>query len=165
MKKVLFTLAALLVSVAAMAQNATTQDEMMRQWRQMHHKRTVNPQTALANIPAGEVAPQAKNSKALPDDRIWFPGEWEEVKAIVVTPYYTYLPDSNLGVGQYSADPVVTGVAEYFQYNPSRGWVSMNTYGPYRSVMDTNGSFGRVSFRLMDGIQRGHRGSRVRASL
>ena len=162
MKKVLFTLAALLVSVAAMAQNATTQDEMMRQWRQMHHKRTVNPQTALANIPAGEVAPQAKNSKALPDDRIWFPGEWEEVKAIVVTPYYTYLPDSNLGVGQYSADPVVTGVAEYFQYNPSRGWVSMNTYGPYRSVMDTNGSFGRVSFRLMDGIQRGHAEAWVR---
>ncbi len=162
MKKVLFTLAALLVSVAAMAQNATTQDEMMRQWRQMHHKRTVNPQTTLANIPAGEVAPQAKNSKALPDDRIWFPGEWEEVKAIVVTPYYTYLPDSNLGIGQYSADPVVTGVAEYFQYNPSRGWVSMNTYGPYRSVMDTNGSFGRVSFRLMDGIQRGHAEAWVR---
>ena len=155
MKKTILTLLTLLLTLAATAQNATTHDEMMRQWRQFKQQRDISGQAQYSNIPLGEAAPTPKDSKALPDDRVWFPGEWEEVKAIVVTPYYSYYPDTNLGTGTYSADPVVTGVAEYYKYNPTRGWVSTNTYGPYTSVMDTNSAFGKVFFYLMDGIQLG----------
>ena len=162
MKRIILILTAMFLTTAVMAQNATTKDEMMRQWRQMKHQRDISQQAKFSNIPLGENIAESKSIKSLPEDRVWFPGEWEEVKAIVVTPYYTYLPDSNLGSGYYSADPVVTGVAEYYKYNPTRGWVSMNIYGPYKSEMDTTSTFGRVFFSLMDGIQRGHAEAWVR---
>ena len=139
----------LAATCSAMAQYATTREDMMKEWRQMKQKRDIAQQAQYSNIPLGEAAATPKNAKALPDDRVWFPGEWEEVKAIVVTPYYSYMPDTNLGTGNYSADPVVSGVAEYYQYSFTRGWVSTNTYGPYKSIMDTNSNFGRVFFYLM----------------
>ena len=156
MKRYFLILAAMLVATAAMAQNATTKEEMMRQWRQLKHKRDISQQAKLSAIPLGEALPEAKNAKSLPDDRVWFPGEWEEVRAIVVTPLYNYSPDSNLGNGYFSASPVFTGVAEYYKYNMTRGWETMNIYGPYTSHIDTSTSFGMVFFHLMDGIQRGH---------
>ena len=167
MKRIILVLTAMLLTTAVMAQNATTKEEMMRQWRQMKHQRDISQQTKTSNIPLGETTQAIKQSSnqainTLPEDRVWFPGEWEEVKAIVVTPYYTYLPDSNLGSGYFSADPIVTGVAEYYKYNAIRGWVSMNIYGPYKSEMDTTSTFGRVFFYLMDGIQRGHAEAWVR---
>ena len=162
MKRTFLTLLTVALALGATAQNATTHDEMMREWRQMKHKRDIAQQAKQSNIPLGEAAATAKDTKALPDDRVWFPGEWEEVKAIVVTPYYSYLPDTNLGAGSYSADPVVTGVAEYYKYNPSRGWVTTNIFGPYKSIMDTTSTFGKVFFYLMDGIQLGHAEAWVR---
>ena len=155
MKKTILTLLTIVLALGATAQNATTHEEMMRQWRQMKHQRDISQQAQFSNIPIGEATTTPKNAKALPDDRVWFPGEWEEVKAIVVTPYYSYDPDTNLGSGYYMADPVVTGVAEYFKYNTMRGWESTNIFGPYKSTMDTTSSFGRVFFYLMDGIQLG----------
>ena len=162
MKKILLTLLAAILAFSSMAQHATTREDMMKEWRQMKQKRDISQQAKLSSIPLGEAAPASKNAKALPDDRVWFPGEWEEVKAIVVTPYYSYLPDTNLGSGYYSADPMVTGVAEYFKYNAASGWQSLDIYGPYVSEMDTTSSFGLVFFRLMDGIQRGNAEAWVR---
>ena len=162
MKKIIFMLAAVVFTTAVMAQNATTEEEMMLQWRQMKHKRDISQQAKLSSIPLGKALPESKSTKALPEDRVWFPGEWEEVKAVIVTPSYTYQPDSNLGSGYFSAEPMVTGVAEYYKYSPTRGWVSMNIYGPYVSTMDTTSAFGLVFFRLMDGIQRGHAEAWVR---
>ena len=162
MKKILLTLLAAMVAFSSMAQHATTREEMMKEWRQMKQKRDISQQAKQSSIPLGEAAPAPKNAKALPEDRVWFPGEWEEVKAIVVTPYYSYYPDTNLGSGYFSADPMVTGVAEYFKYNMANGWQSLNLFGPYKSEMDTTSSFGLVFFRLMDGIQRGNAEAWVR---
>lgn len=150
------------LSPAIMAQNATNHEEMMSQWRLFKHQRNYAKATSTSNLPIGDALPQTKSVKALPEDRVWFPGEWEEVQAITVTPYYYYIPDTNLGNGNYSADPLVTGVAEYYRYSTTRGWVTMNIYGPYRSIMDTISSFGRVFFYLMDGIQKGHAEAWVR---
>ena len=155
MKKTILALLTIVMAWGATAQNATTHEEMMREWRQMKHKRDISQQAQYSNIPLGEAVETTKGAKALPEDRVWFPGEWEEVKAIVVTPYYSYLPDTNLGPGNYSADPIVTGVAEYYKYNTARGWVSTGIYGPYKGIMDTNSTFGKVFFYLMDGIQLG----------
>ncbi len=162
MKKYTIVLLMIVATLPVVAQNATTHEEMMREWRQMKHKRDISQQAKYSNIPLGEAVETPKGAKALPDDRVWFPGEWEEVQAIVVTPYYSYKPDTNLGSGTFTADPVVTGIAEYFKYNPTRGWVSLNTYGPYISTMDTSSSFGKVFFYLMDGIQLGHAEAWVR---
>lgn len=162
MKKVFITLLTAVLALSATAQHATTQEEMMKEWRQLKQKRDISLEAKNSGIPLGDAADSPKNIKALPEDRVWFPGEWEEVKAIVVTPYYTYTPDTNLGTGYFSADPIVTGVAEYFKYNPSSGWRSLNTYGPYKSTMDTTSFFGLVFFRLMDGIQLGNAEAWVR---
>ncbi len=162
MKRIILMLAAVVMTTAVVAQNATTEEDMMRQWRQMKHQRDISGQAKLSNIPLGETLVEPKGQQSLPEDRVWFPGEWEEVKAITVTPYYTYKPDTNLGAGYFSADPLVSGVAEYYKYNTMRGWESMNLFGPYTSIMDTTTSFGLVFFSLMDGIQRGHAEAWVR---
>ena len=144
----------------AFAQQQPT-DKMMQEWRQLKQSRTIKTDYKNSNIPLGEALPASKGVKALPEDRVWFPGEWEEVQAIVVTPYYSYDPDTNLGSGYFMADPTVTGLAEYYKYT-ARGWQSMNIYGPYTSTMDTSSSFGKVFFYLMDGIQKGHAQAWVR---
>ena len=157
MKKIILSLTALIMAFGAMAQHVNHDSPMLKEWRQTKQMRDISQQAAKSNIPLGEaLAPKTTNTKALPDDRVWFPGEWEEVKAIVVTPYYSYEPDTNLGPGSFMADPQVTGVAEYYKYNYTRGWESIDIFGPYRSIMDTSSEFGRVFFYLMDGIQQGH---------
>lgn len=153
MKKLFFALMALAVSLSVMAQSNMSEEELQKSWRQFKHQRDISHQVNEA-FPIGEAAPAAKSVKALPEDRVWFPGEWEEVQAIVVCPYYSYKPDTNLGAGTYLADPVVTGLAEYLKYS-IRGWTSTDIYGPYKCVMDTSSSFGMTFFYLMDGIQKG----------
>ena len=164
MKKVILVLIVLIASGNIFAQRPT--EQMMQQWRQFKQQRDASQNYRSSEIPlADEISSTAPKAapKALPADRIWYPGEWEEVKAIVVTPYYSYDPDTNLGAGYYMADPVVTGVAEFFKYNTSRGeWNSTGIYGPYKSTMDTNSSIGKVFFYLMDGIQQGHAEAWVR---
>lgn len=160
MKKIFLTVIALAMAFVAGAQTQLT-PEMKCEWRQMKHQRDFSKQYERSNIPMGEAAPSAKGVKAFPEDRVWFPGEWEEVQAIVVTPYYEYVADTNLGVGYYSAAPVVTGLAEVYRYSGS-GWTSTGIYSPYHAVMDTNSTFGLVFFRLMDGIQMGHAQAWVR---
>ncbi|MBQ0159107.1 MAG: agmatine deiminase family protein [Bacteroidales bacterium] len=162
MKKILLSLAALVMTFCAMAQNIDNDSQMMKQWRQMKHKRDITGLAAKSSIPLSTtpaVAP--KSSQSLPDDRVWFPGEWEEVQAVVVTPFYSYVPDTNLGNGNFMADPLVTGYADYYKYTV-RGWQSMNITGPYKAIMDTTSTFGKVFFSLMDGIQLGHAQAWVR---
>ena len=163
MKKITLTLMALAMTIGAMAQHVHNDSPMMKEWRQLKQQRDYSKQATQTGFPLGEaLETKSADVKALPDDRVWFPGEWEEVQAILVTPSYNYYPDSNLGSGYYIADPVVTGVGEYFKYNSTRGWVTTNIYGPYHSVMDTSSAFGRVFFYLMDGIQQGHAQAWVR---
>jgi len=153
------------MGATVVAQSTPTEEQMMKEWRQMIHKRDysqahLNSKIALSD----EVAtPKSANTKALPEDRIWYPGEWEEVSAVVVTPTYSHWPDTNLGTGSYSADPLVTNLAEYYKFNRvTQKWESMHLYGRYTSVMDTSTSFGKVFFYLMDGIQKGNAEAWVR---
>ncbi len=161
MKKLVLTLLTVVMTFSAMAQSVPN-EQMLQEWRQMKHKRDISTLASQSDIPLGPAIEAKGSAKALPEDRVWFPGEWEEVKAIVVTPYYNYDPDTNLGAGYYMADPVVTGVAEYYKYNTTRGWVSTGKYGPYTSTMDTTSTFGKVFFYLMDGIQLGNAEAWVR---
>lgn len=155
MKKILIMLAVCAFAVAATAQTGNmTREELQRSFRQTVQKRDVSQRHLESNIPLSTKAPSTKGGavKSLPEDRVWFPGEWEEVKAICVTPYYNYLVPGYENNMYWMADPLVSGYADYYQYN--NGWQQRGT-GPYKSMMDTTSTFGKVFFYLMDGIQLG----------
>ena len=154
MKRIVLFLAVAAVTLGAAAQSQQPTEQMKREFRQTVQKRDLSKQHLESNIPLSEATPGTKKAtKALPEDRVWFPGEWEEVKAIVVTPYYDYAPLESQGSGYWLADPLVTGWATYYKY-ASGGWTEQGM-GPYKATMDTNSAFGKVFFYLMDGIQLG----------
>ena len=156
MKKTLILTAAALTTLGFAAQSQQPTEEMMRIWRQTVTKRDISQKAQQSNIPLSQVpATKRQAAKDMPTGRVWFPGEWEEVKAIVVTPYYEYSPATNQGTGYWTADPLVTGYASYYKYNMSTSsWDEQGT-GPYTATMDTRSTFGKVSFYLMDAIQKG----------
>lgn len=147
--------ATLLLSVGAMAQSHPTNDKMLKQWRSLIHQRDYSSHHLSSDLPTLEPSKSTAPHKALPQDRVWFPGEWEEVKAIVVTVYYNYVPLESQGAGTWMADPLVSGVAEYYKYSSVSGWIDKHIKGPYKAVIDTNSNFGKTFFYLMDGIQLG----------
>ena len=156
MKKSLLLLAAAVITFGAAAQSMEPTEQMKKEFRQTIQKRDISKRHVESNIPLSTKAPVSVKgaTKDLPQDRVWFPGEWEEVRAIVVTPYYSYEPAESQGTGYWTADPLVTGWAEYYRYSASGGW-TQHGMGPYKAIMDTTSSFGNVSFYLMDAIQQG----------
>ena len=156
MKKTILLLAAAAITFGAAAQSMEPTEQMKREFRQTIQKRDISKRHIESNIPLSTKAPVSVKGamKDLPQDRVWFPGEWEEVRAIVVTPYYSYAPAESQGSGYWSADPLVTGWADYYRYSASGGWTRQGM-GPYKAIMDTTSSFGNVSFYLMDAIQQG----------
>lgn len=158
MKKHLVMLAATVLTFGAMAQsNTTSREQMMREFRQTVQKR-YRPESPLKGTVQLKEAPavkgNAKHRAGMPDADFWFPGEWEEVQAIVITPYYTYSStDSQYQGYYYSADPTVPGWAAVYHYG-TRGWEYVDMT-PYIAEIDTASTFGQVSFYLMDAIQMG----------
>ena len=160
MKKIVLFLAAVAVVFGTAAQNqqSPSREQMLREWRQTVQKRH-RPEALLKEVVPLKEAPAAKGAAkyrgGMPDASFWFPGEWEEVQAIVVTPYYTYASTEPQYQGNYyMADPIVTGWAAIYQYRPMQGWTYV-TLGRYTSQMDTVSAFGQVAFRLIDAIQLG----------
>lgn len=153
MRKSLILLAACALTLGAAAQQQND-EEGQRYWRQTHHMRDASRMhlgSHIAKAPAPKDAPAPKHTTGMPQGNYWFPGEWEEVQAIVVTPYYNYRPDS-AGFTNMIADPMVTGVAAYYSSYYAQ---QPSAYGPYRSIIDTSSTFAQVSFYLMDAIQLG----------
>jgi len=157
MKKVFILAISCLMLGSAMAQEPTRTREEMRQYLlQTQHKRDASQQYKNSNKPLAPVAQKSNNGTKsaglqLPENN-WFPGEWEEVKAIVVTPYYYHLVPGHLNDGNWFADPQVSGYADYYygSYNNQQGG------GEYVSVIDTsNQNFSNVFYYLMDAIQMG----------
>ena len=154
MKKILLSVAAIALAFGATAQGLRPTDEMKLQWRQTIGQRDASQRHLRGGIPqAVGTKASAKSVSGMPNTSWWFPGEWEELQAVVVTPYYDYEPAESQGSGYWAADPLVTGYADYYQYTSS-GWQQRGV-GPYRAVMDTTSTFSRVSFYLMDAIQQG----------
>ncbi len=51
---------------------------------------------------------RARNALDAPlNEPVWFPGEWEEVKAVVVTTRYEYLVPGHENDKRYSAEQIV----------------------------------------------------------
>lgn len=151
MKRIMAVAALLLLAVTASAQS-TPLTEQARQWKLNFCQR--QPSDTLLNF-LPQAAPAkgvAKGVKGMPDDTFWFPGEWEEVQAVVVTPIYDYYPATHVDNDWY-AIPIVPGYSSWYRYN-NYGWQRAGS-GAYVAVVDTLSSFGSVSFSLMDAIQQG----------
>ena len=87
-------------------------------------------------------------------DRVWFPGEWEEVKAVVVTLAYNHMMPKKAEDRRYGAYPVIPGYAiYYFKEEPGAPLEEVGR-GPYITTLDVVSKDGLVNLRLIDGIQR-----------
>ena len=155
MRKILVSVLSLLVLGTVTAQENSDHQQMRQQMLQTMHKRDAAQLHLKNNKPlaAPKAAANAPKSAGLQlPEGSWFPGEWEEVKAIVVTCYYDHLVPGHENDGNWFADPQVTGYADYYNgsyYNQQGG-------GPYIAVPDTsNTTFANVFFYLMDAIQMG----------
>ncbi len=167
MRKILILLPCLLLSALAIAQNDNLGRTQMQQWL-LHtmHKRDASQLYLKKNYPidAASHDNNTNNNKKhkggisrMPQNT-WFPGEWEEVQAIVVTCYYNYLVPGHEDDYNWYADPVMTGYADYYY-----GYGTPQGGGPYIAVPDTShNSFCNVFFYLMDAIQMGNAEAWVR---
>ena len=87
-------------------------------------------------------------------DLVWFPGEWEEVKAVVVTLAYNHMMPKKAEDRRYGAYPVIPGYAiYYFKEEPGAPLEEVGR-GPYITTLDVVSKDGLVNLRLIDGIQR-----------
>lgn len=146
---------AVLLGTSAVAQ---TEVDLFRSKLNRFHKRDASLLYQQRQFPMGKVVAATPSKDAqglqLPENN-WFPGEWEEVRAVVVTCYYEYLVPGHESSIYWMADPLVSGYAQYYQYSLSlQDWTEQGS-GPYTAVIDTTSTFGNVFFYLMDAIQMG----------
>lgn len=133
MKKTIILLTTLLVAMGAMAQSVdeTTLINARREFHKAHNNRIPLPRTGMKSSEPTKMTGANSTASQLPADR-WFPGEWEEVQAIVVTWPYWSVPANweELGnqLGNYSAVPCFSGYGDIYQYtNNNWRWLR---YGP-----------------------------------
>jgi agmatine/peptidylarginine deiminase len=141
----------LLIGLVTAATAQVSKDEVRK-----HKLHTIQQRDASKIVRTNDfpIAPQMQTTQPKSpklSERVWYPGEWEEVKAIVVTCYYDYLVPGHENDYYWYADPVVTGIGDYYHY-PS---YTTQGRGPYIPEMDTSSDFGKIFFYLMDGIQMG----------
>ncbi len=164
MGKKYLTLIVMFVCCTLNAQNSSSGMEGMQQRvRQQFHRRDASKLHLQRNYPLSAAPMTCATADGyglqLPDGS-WFPGEWEEVQAIVVTCSYNHLVPGHEDSYYWYADPLLTGYAEYKNYVHDQ-WVTKGG-GPYTSVVDTTSRFGKVFFYVMDAIQSGNAEAWVR---
>ena len=109
-------------------------------------------------VASPEFLRKAKDATGQPlnfPDLVWFPGEWEEVKAILVAPHYIYLVPGKEDDKRYGAMPMFEGYARYLYKADLNSQTIIRGGGPYSSTLDTDSVQGKVFMRIMDGIQKG----------
>ena len=88
-------------------------------------------------------------------ERVWFPGEWEEVKAVVVTLPYAHLVPGHEEDERYYADPIVKGWANYIFKNEKLAKKETVGTGPYKTEIDFQHQFSKIFYYIIDAIQQG----------
>lgn len=153
--------AQLLAVLFALSLTANAQDTKQQTFNlhKLMHKRAIPKNIPKPNFPiaTAEDMRRAHDASGAPlnfPDRVWFPGEWEEVKAIVVAiPYVHFVPNKKEDT-RYSAQPIVPGYAIYYYAESKEEQPQEVGRGPYDSQFDLESEGGQVSLRLIDAIQR-----------
>lgn len=154
MKKALIIAVAAMLSMGAMAQasKGLNNDKLkMQKERAEMQKKFYNRDAQKLDfdklglrqegtIPASAMSGAKTGAKTgvdqLPANR-WFPGEWEEVQAIVVTFPYNAYPADHMGDGYYTAQMYLPGVGMLYHYT-QQGWSYYNGgWGAVDGIPDT----------------------------
>ncbi len=127
---------------------------------QMMNQRAVpddypKPKIPMATEKMRRVAHDALGEPLNFPERVWFPGEWEEVKAIVVTLPYAHLVPGYEEDERYYAEPIVKGWANYIFKNGKLAKKETVGTGPYKSVLDFQHQFSKIFYYIIDAIQQG----------
>ena len=123
------------------------------------HKQAYNGEYPLPNLPKASesllrVARDASGQPLNFPERVWFPGEWEEVKAVCVSPLYFHLVPGHENDNRYEASPIVEGYGSYLYMENPQATADTIGYGAYISMLDVTSSYGIPLLYLMDGIQK-----------
>jgi len=123
------------------------------------HKQAYKGEYPLPNLPkASESLRRAgRDASGQPlvfPDRVWFPGEWEEVKAICVSPLYYHLMPGHEEDEHYEASPIVEGYGSYLYKENERAKPVTLGYGPYITKLDVESKYGMPFLYIMDGVQK-----------
>ena len=153
--------AQLLAVLFALSLTANAQDTKQQTFNlhKLMHKRAIPKNIPKPSFPiaTAEDMRRAHDASGAPlnfTDRVWFPGEWEEVKAIVVAiPYVHFVPNKKEDT-RYSAQPIVPGYAIYYYAESKEDQPQEVGRGPYDSQFDLESEGGQVSLRLIDAIQK-----------
>lgn len=153
--------AQLLVVLLALTVTANAQDKKQQtvDIHKMLQKRSINNILPKPDFPVAtaEDMRRAKDASGAPlsfPDRVWFPGEWEEVKAIVVSVLYKHFMPGKETDSRYAAYPVVPGYAIYYYAESQDDAPKEVGRGEYITELDTESETGKVSFNVIDAIQR-----------
>ncbi|MBR2252840.1 MAG: agmatine deiminase family protein [Prevotella sp.] len=142
-----------LASVAS-AQNTEQKGHKMS-LHQLLNKKSYNGEYPLPQFPtASGLISRAESAPLNFPDRVWFPGEWEEVKAILVCPTYYYQVPGYENDKRYSARPIVQGYAGYYYQATDKSEVEYYANGPYTIYLDVEQSAGLIPLYIMDAVQK-----------
>lgn len=156
-----FTLFAAILLILTSGTQYAKPETVSRAPHAKFHKKVYSGEYPLRQLPvadrstytATEYASRAPMRSQKAPERVWFPGEWEEVQAIILTPLYDRAVPGHENDPAWYAEPVVQGLADY--YYDVDTICEVRGMGPYTSIMDTISDMGKVFFYLMDGIQTG----------
>lgn len=88
------------------------------------------------------------------NELVWFPGEWEEVKAVVVTTRYEYLVPGHENDKRYAAEQVVKNWGNQYYKQDESFPAELIGEGPVKSRVDVETQDGKPFLYVMDGIQK-----------
>ena len=98
---------------------------------------------------------RAKNALGAPfNEPVWFPGEWEEVKAVVVTARYEFLVPGHENDQRYSAAQLVKNWGNQYYKEDEESVAELIGEGPCKSRVDVETLDGKPFLYVMDGIQK-----------
>ena len=146
----------LALSVTANAQDTKQQTVDIHKMLQKRSISNIMPKPDFP-IATAEDMRRAHDASGAPlsfPDRVWFPGEWEEVKAIVVSVLYKHFMPGKETDSRYAAYPVVPGYAIYYYAESQDDAPQEVGRGEYKTELDTESETGKVSFNVIDAIQR-----------
>ena len=145
---------------SAMVANAqdTEQKGSKPSLHRLLNKQSYNGEYPLSIFPTSPgLVSSARDATRAPlsfPDRVWFPGEWEEVKAVVIAPTYEYYVPGYEKDKRYAARPIVEGYAGYYYQETDDAEPELYDHGPYVTFLDVESESGQIPLRIMDAVQK-----------
>ena len=145
---------------SAMVANAqdTEQKGSKPSLQRLLNKQSYNGEYPLSKFPTSPgLVSSARDATRAPlsfPDRVWFPGEWEEVRAVVIAPTYEYYVPGYEKDRRYAARPIVEGYAGYYYRETDDAEPELYDHGPYVTFLDVESESGQIPLRIMDAVQK-----------